>query len=340
MNWDDLRVFIAVARGGTLAIAAKVVGLDATTVSRRVDRLAGVLGTTLFESGLTGHVLTEGGTRLLLYAEAIERSAIAARGAVAGERGALSGTIRVSVAEGFGTWVVARHLPAFNHANPNIVVELVASNGFLNLSKREADVAVMLAQPRSGPLVVSRLTEYRLRLYAASSYLVAAPPLVSRADLEGHTLIGYMPDLVYSPMLDYLGEIAPGLEPALRSSSINAQAAMTVAGAGVCMLPCFIADRDAALRAVILGDPGITRSFWLVVHKDVRRLARVAAFVDWLGDVVRAERQLLLGDNTEVAPITCKLRESPHLDKAERATTDHGNMLPLLPPMRMPPSEH
>lgn len=299
MNWDDLRIFLAVARAQKIAIAAKAVGLDATTLSRRIDRLARGLGTTLFEPGAPGQMLTERGVRLLHYAEQIERAALAAGGEVSGERGSLAGVVRVSVSEGFGTWIVARHLVEFHRANPSIVVELVASSGFLNPSKREADIAVMLTRPKSGPVVARRLTDYRLKLYAAPAYLAASGPLQSPDDLRRHILIGYVPDIVYSPALDYLAEVRPGIEPDIRSSSINAQHALAASGAGVCVLPCFIGDHDAALVQV-LPDVRLERAFWLVVHKDVRHIARVAAFVDWLVALVESERALLMGKDSEV----------------------------------------
>jgi DNA-binding transcriptional LysR family regulator len=159
LNWDDLKIFLAVARQQKLAAAARLLGIDATTISRRIDRLAADLGTPLFEQSSAGHQLTAGGTQLLRHAEAVERSALAARADVTGERGLLSGVVRVSVAEGFGTWIVARHLAAFRAAHPDIVVELIASSGFLNPSKREADLAVMLARPTSCPLVARRLAD-------------------------------------------------------------------------------------------------------------------------------------------------------------------------------------
>jgi DNA-binding transcriptional LysR family regulator len=289
LNWDDLKIFLAVARQQKLAAAARLLGIDATTISRRIDRLAADLGTPLFEQSSAGHQLTAGGTQLLRHAEAVERSALAARADVTGERGLLSGVVRVSVAEGFGTWIVARHLAAFRAAHPDIVVELIASSGFLNPSKREADLAVMLARPTSGPLVARRLADYHLQLHATRSYLDNAPPLRTAHDLRQHVLIGYVPDLIYSPALDYIAEIRPGSAPDLRSSSINAQHALAVSGAGLCMLPRFIGAQDARLMPVLTDEITLTRSFWLVVHRDTRKLARVAAFVDWLVALVESQ---------------------------------------------------
>lgn len=292
VNWDDLRLFLAVARTSRLSTAARALGLDATTVGRRLDRLATALGTSLFEIGPAGRVLTERGTQLLLHAEAIEAAAFAVRSEVAGERTLLSGTIRISVAEGFGTWIIARNLADFHRQHPAIVVELIASSGFLNPSKREADIAVMLARPTSGPLLARRLTDYALGLYASSAYLAAAQPIAVAADLRDHTLIGYIPEILYSPVLDYIAEVRPARGADIRSSSINAQAALTVAGAGLCVLPRFIGDQDDRLVAVLVDEITLTRTFWLIVHRDVRTLARVAAFVDWLVDLCRLNESL------------------------------------------------
>ncbi|MGI4880544.1 MAG: LysR substrate-binding domain-containing protein, partial [Janthinobacterium lividum] len=169
---------------------------------------------------------------------------------------------------------------------------LIASSGFLNPSKREADIAVMLARPISGPLVARRLTDYALGLYASSAYLAAAPPIAAAADLRNHTLIGYIPEILYSPALDYIAEVRPGRGADIRSSSINAQAALAVSGAGLCVLPRFIGDQDDRLVAVLADEIALTRTFWLIVHRDVRTLARVAVFVDWLVALCRLNQAL------------------------------------------------
>ena len=293
MQWDDLRHFLAVARAGQLARAAAQLGVDATTVGRRLRRLEAALGQTLFEQGKDGQALTEAGERLRERAEAMERAwREIETGAESGPD--LAGSVRVSVSEGFGTWFVARHLPAFAAAHPRLTVDLVASSGFLNPSRREADVAILLDRPRKGPLFVRKLTDYRLRLYAARDWLAAHGPVAGRADLRRHPLIGYVPDLLYAPELRYLAEIAPGLEPRLRSTSINAQHRRGAAGAGVAVLPCFIGDGDPALIR-LLDEVSVTRSFWRVTHADTRRSGRVGAFADWLAATVAANQAQLLG---------------------------------------------
>ncbi len=301
MNWDDLRVFLAVARAPSIAVAASRLGIDATTVVRRLARLAAAVDTTLFEPGARGQVLTANGHKLLAYAESAEKAATDARSDLTGERGLLAGTVRISVTEGFGTWVVAQHLAEFHAANPGIRIELIATNGFLNPSKREADVAIMLARPARGALLARQLTGYRLKLYAARDYVARHGAPASRDDLRRHSLIGYVPDFIYSDELRYLDDIAKELEPTLGSSSINVQHRLTRGAAGIAVLPCFIGDTDPALLRVLDDEVDISGAFWLVVHRDVRRLARVSAFIDWIDGLVRAEQELLSGSGRRAA---------------------------------------
>lgn len=286
-DWDDLRIFLAVARARKLAPAARTLGIDATTIGRRITRLATGLGAPLFETVGGERQLTPRGEALFAHAETIESAALAAMGEVAGDARSLSGQVRLSVAEGFASWVLAPSLPAFHRVHPDIRIDLVTASGFLNPSKREADMAVMLARPRTGRLVAAKLGDYRLGLYAARAYLADHPAPTSVDDLRRHSLIGYVPEFIYAPELDYLGEIGSGLEARLRSTSINVQHRMVAAGAGIGVLPAFIADRDPAL-APVLPATGIRRSFWLVTHSDVRRLARIEAVAAWLKGCVAA----------------------------------------------------
>lgn len=293
MNWNELRDFLVVAQAGQYARAAAKLGVDPATVGRRLRKLEQALGCALFEQTRDGQQLTEAGERLLAQIEVMGRAAesIADMQGLGGP----SGNLRVSVSEGFGTWFIARHLHEFSDRYPRITVDLVASSGFLNPSRRKADIAVMLARPRAGPVVCGKLSEYRLRLYAAGSYLDAfgAPPDVD--DLVArHRLIGYIPDLLYAPELRYLKEIDPRLEAGIRSSSINAQYQLIRSGAGIGVLPCFIGDSDTALRQ-IMPEMVIDRSFWLVTHRDTGQLQRVRAFKTWLHELVSERRATLLG---------------------------------------------
>jgi DNA-binding transcriptional LysR family regulator len=294
MNWDDMRVFLSLARTGTLAAAARAAGQDATTVARRIQRLEAALATTLFEHGPAGQSLTEGGHRLLAHAEAMEAGARAVQ-QQAEEGAALGGTIRLSVSEGFGTGFIAPRLAGFAERHPGVAVDLIASTGFLNPSRREADIAIMLARPRGGPLIAAKLTDYRLGVYAAREHLDRTGPVESVDALTRRRLIGYVPDLIYAPELRYLAEVDERLEAEIRSSSITAQARLIASGAGCGILPCFLGDTTPGLVRLLPREVAIERSFWLVVHRDMRRVARVEAFIGWLRDEVALAGALLAG---------------------------------------------
>lgn len=294
VNWSDLQVFLAIAQAGQLGRAGAALRIDATTVSRRLRRLEANVGANLFEQTREGQVLTEAGEALLVRVEGMSREAsgIAQGGDCQGAQ--LSGTLRISVAEGFGSWVLARRLPQFAQEHPDLTIDLVANSGFLSMSKREADIAVMLSRPKAGPIVAGKLSDYALGLYASVDYIASRCAPTRGADLiAGHILIGYIPDLIYAPELRYLDEIYPGLTPRLRSSSINAQHQLIAAGAGIGVLPCFIGNADATL-APVLPDKRVFRSFWMVTHKDTHQLARVQAGKEWIVAMIAQYRDLLL----------------------------------------------
>ncbi|WP_315760630.1 LysR family transcriptional regulator [Sphingomonas sp. Y38-1Y] len=280
LSWTELQDFLAVARAGKLGVAARTIGVDASTIGRRIRRLEQRLGRTLFEQGRDGQTLTDSGEKLLIHVEEMDRAALPIEDMPA-DGSTLAGTLRISVSEGFGTGFLARHLGEFCAAHPKLTVELVASSGFLSPSRRETDIAIMLARPRTGPVVSRKLSDYTLHLYAAKSYLMGAPPIGEADDLRRHPLIGYVPDLLYAPELRYLGEIDAALEPTIQSSSINAQHRLIASSAGVGVLPDFIGARDETLVQV-LPDHAILRSFWTVMHQDNRKLRRVVVFLDWL----------------------------------------------------------
>lgn len=285
-DWDDLRVFLAVARARKIAPAARMLGIDATTIMRRLARLERALGADLFEMASGERTLTVRGQALLHHAEAVESAAMSAVEDVAGLEQQLAGQVRLSVAEGFGTWVLAPGLAEFSRRHPGIRLDLITASGFLNPSKREADMALMLARPQRGRLSVKRLGEYRLHLYASVDYLARAGPPDRPAQLRDHMLVGYVPEFIFSPELDYLDEVEAGLEAHLRATSINMQYRMVRDGSGIGVLPDFIARSDPQLIELMADRVEIIRHFWLVTHEDLRKVARIATVGAWLQERV------------------------------------------------------
>ncbi|UWQ16214.1 LysR family transcriptional regulator [Jannaschia sp. M317] len=286
MDWDDLRLFLGVARGGSLAEAAKALRLDPATLSRRMARLESGAGAALFLKSQRGYALTEAGHRLLPHAEAMEDQARAGGAALAGGQ-ALRGRVRIGAPDGVANHVLPQVLTALKRAHPALELDLVALPRVFDLGRREADLAVTVSAPKSGRLRVRRICSYRLSLAAHDSYLSNAPPLATVADLRAHAIVGYIPDMIFDADLDYLGEVGVSA-PGLASNSAAVQLGLIRAGAGVGVVHDFMLPTDARLRRVLPQDVGLTRAFHLVRHSDAGGplLSRTA---DLLTDGVRAE---------------------------------------------------
>ena len=286
-DWDDLRIFLAAARAGSLGAAGQKVGVDAATVGRRIARLETALKSTLLIRSRAGLQLTAAGAQLLEAASQAEAAMERVRWTAS--RDLVSGTVRISAAEGFGAVVLAPALPRLAAQRPDLRVELAATSGFLSPSRREVDMAITLSAPDAHRLVVEPLTNYQLALYAAPDYLQRRGEPAAVSDLGGHQVIGYVQDLIYASELRYLEEISPGLAPTLASSSIQAQREMIRAGGGVGVLPCFMAEGLTRIIPQVL----LQRRFWLSTHADVHNTARLRAIQQWLRDLVRVQQHLL-----------------------------------------------
>jgi DNA-binding transcriptional LysR family regulator len=288
-NWDDLRVFLAAARAESTAGAAQRLGLDATTVSRRVRALETTLKAALFVRSSRGLQLTATGARLLETAANAE-SAMALAEQV-GQSDLIAGTVRISASEGFGAAVLAPALPGLRALHPGLAIELIANAGFLSPLKREVDLAVTLSAPTSPRLVVEPLTDYQLGLYAAPLYAHAHEPIDSVAALRSLDLVGYVEDQIYAPELRYLDEIDPVLRTRLSSSSLHGQREILLNGGGVGVLPCFLGE---GLIRLLPGTVRLTRRFWMSTHREVAGSARIRAVRTWMRSLVARERERLV----------------------------------------------
>ena len=287
MNWDDLKIFLDVARQPKLEYAANQLKVDATTVSRRLRRLETSLGVTLFERTRRGHVLTPAGEALAQRVETMESLVIDIDSDHSGEA-TTSGRIRLGAPEGLGTTVLAPTLKSFKSSYPNINVDLIALSGVISVPKREADMSLLLARPTAGRLKIRRLSDYTLGLYGAKKFLNQCEPITSLQQLNDQTLIGYVDDLIYSSQLKYFGDVLPDRAPDLCSTSINAQLQMVKSGAGLGILPKFMAVQHAELTRVLTDDIHIKRTFWLAVHEDVASLKRNRLMSDFLTESLGA----------------------------------------------------
>jgi DNA-binding transcriptional LysR family regulator len=289
-DWNDLGSFLAVARSGRLTAAALRLGLDHSTLSRRIAGLEHGLAAKLFDRSPSGYTLTEQGRRLLPLAEEMERLALGAREAVGGSATSVSGTVRIGAPEGFGSYFLAPRIAWLKARHPQLTVQLIAATALFSLAKREADVAVTVSRPPAGRLTVSRLTDYDLGLYAAPGYLDSARPIRTCDDLKGQMFVAYIGELLHFPELDFLQHVAPGGITSVESSNLVAQLRATLAGAGLCVLPGFIARERRGLVRVLAEEVSLTRSLWLTVHQDLAELARIRATVKFIREEVDAAR--------------------------------------------------
>jgi DNA-binding transcriptional LysR family regulator len=278
-NWDDLRVFLAVRRHGTHAAAARALSVDATTVGRRIAALESALGGRLFRRTRAGLFMTDEGVQLALRAERIEREVLESERLLSGHA-AVAGTVRLTASDGILTYVLAPALGELVARHPGLQLELRGDNRALDLSRREADVAVRLARPTESSLVARRLGVARFGLFASESYLARRGRPASEEALRTHELLGYEPALDRTPpMLWWLRRAGGTLR--LRSSSTAALAAACVAGQGIALLLVAVARSIPGLVRVLPAAEIPRRELWGVVHADLRRQPRVVAVLDW-----------------------------------------------------------
>jgi DNA-binding transcriptional LysR family regulator len=293
-DWGSMESFLAIARAGRLTVAAQRLGIDHTTLSRRIKDLEKALQTRLFERSVSGYRLTSQGERFLKSAQEVETIALQAVQDIAGSSSKIAGSVRIGATDGFGTFFLAPRLVTMSAAHPELSLELVTMPRLFNLTKREADLAIGLARPEKGRLYAHKLTDYELGLYGSTEYLARNGEPATRSELRRHRLIGYIPDLIYAEELDYIPLVTKEVEPWITSSNLIAQFNMTLAHAGLCILPRFMGLPDPRLKRVLADEVRLIRSFWLIVHADIRDLARIRYCSDFLTEEVRAQRQLFL----------------------------------------------
>jgi DNA-binding transcriptional LysR family regulator len=291
-DWNDLRAFLAVARSGRLTLAAARTGQDHTTLSRRIGALEHALAAKLFDRSPSGYTPTEQGERLMPIAEEMERMALGARETVGGTASCVEGTVRIGSPEGFGSYFLAPRIAALKAAYPQLTVQLLAASAVFSLSKREADVVVSVSRPPAGRIEVSKLIDYDLGLYAAPAYLERAPALTCAEDLQSHLFVSYIGDLLHYPELNMLQHVAPQGVTSVESSNLVAQLRATLAGAGLCVLPAFLAAEEKGLVRVLPEQVSLTRCLWLIVHQDLAELARVKAAVRFIRDAVERDKHV------------------------------------------------
>jgi len=290
-NWNDLKLVLAIARAGTLGGGAAALAVNHSTAFRRLNALEDKIGVRLFER-LPGGVYraTAEGERVTATAERIETEADALDREVTGRDQRLSGSLRVTSSETLAYSVLTRQLARFRAAHPGIVVELVVDNRVLSLSRREADIALRVTRPKEPDLFGRKLADIGWTVYAA-------PGLVAPGSIEGHDFVGWGAEVTGIAAADWLADKVPAERIGYRANSLINQFTAAKAGIGLALLPCYLGDSEPGLVRVIEAPIAeLTRELWIVTHADLRKTARVRAFLDIVGEGLVAETPLFAGE--------------------------------------------
>lgn len=297
LDLNAVRDFLAVARAGSLNRAAATLGVNASTVGRRIETLETVLGVRLFQRGQTGYVPTDEGRDLVERAERIEAAALAfERGAEAADR--VQGRVRLATAETLATTLLIPALPTLRARHPDLTIEIVTDIRSTNLHRREADLALRMVRPVQGNVTVKRLATMRYGLYGSKDYLTRRRGRSGQMDagrFDGDDLIAWAEGYGDLPAARWIERALEGRAPALAVTSLQGHLAAARSGLGLAALPCFLATAVPDLCRVSSGADAIAQEIWLVIHADLAASARVRAVADWAEAVVATNRGGLEG---------------------------------------------
>lgn len=296
LTWDDLRSFLAIARHGSLSGAARALGVQQSTMGRRLAGLEARAGARLLQKTPAGYVLTSAGEVVLGHVERIEVEALAVERAISGQDVRLEGVVRVTAVETFAVEILSPLLATFRQRYPRIAIELLVGTRSLSLARREADVALRLARLPQADIAVRKLADIATGLYASADYLARFGMPDFAAGAVGHGVILAHEALMQTPEMAWLQEIAARATVTMRTNSRYAMRAAAIDGIGVACLARYLGDPAAAEgRLVPLLPPcqPPTRELWLAVHRDIRLMPRVRALTEYLSGAIKGLRSAL-----------------------------------------------
>jgi DNA-binding transcriptional LysR family regulator len=297
MSWDDLRYVLAVARHSSLSGAARALGVNHSTVFRRIGAIEDRLKVRLFERLSSGYVPTPAGQEVFATAEEVESEMTALERRITGTDLRLSGTIRLTTTETLAYCFLPTHLGAFRKRHPSIELELVVTNQTLNLTKRDADLAIRPTNTPPKALIGQRVATVAFAIYAVKDYVADHS---GKADLSEVEWVGWDEARSAITMANWLKQTYPTIKPIYRVDSMVAMLAAVRAGAGVAALPCVAGDGMPDLQRIGGVLPGLSNGLWLLTHPDLRHNARIRAFMAFMKDRISADRDLLAGDRTDL----------------------------------------
>lgn len=293
LNWDDLRLFLAVARAGSFAQASKRLGFDISTVSRRLAQLEEDLGGNLFERSRSGLKRTALAEEVLFHSQRVESGVIGLLDATT-QKG-ISSVIRVAMMEGFGSLYLSRKLTPFIVSNPNLQIELVTSPCTVNVTRREADIFLSFFELSGRGLHCEQIGEFSLFLYASEGYLSRHGTPKTREDLAEQGFVTYVEDLIQLNAVRWLSEVIDNPKVVVCSSSMVAQISFAEAGAGLVLLPRFSVSPSSCLKLVLPDVVRVRRPLFLSAPRDLCEIDRVNTVMSHIRTIVEQDCDYLLG---------------------------------------------
>jgi DNA-binding transcriptional LysR family regulator len=288
MNWDDLRYFLAVHRRGSHKAAGRLLGVAPTTVGRRIAALESGLGAPLFVRTPERLKTTPAGLALLVRAERVEAEAQASERELQANPATLAGPLRVTGGDALINHLVVPSMGELFAAHPGLVIELRTDTAIADLSRREADVALRLVRPKEPSLVARDLGELPFAIFASEAYLRGRGTPRTVAAAATHDFIGFDAALDHLPQVRWLRRKIPSPRFVLRATTITTQLIACAEGLGLALLPVFSAAREPRLRQLFPRQVGPARALWGVFHADMRGNTRIATFLGWLSEVIKA----------------------------------------------------
>ena len=295
IDWTDLQFVLALARSGSLAAAARSLGVSHTTVLRRVAALEQSQGLRLFERLRTGYALTAGGEEVLAAAQAVAEAVTDLERRLAGRDLRLEGLLRVATIDSLAVSLLPTILADFHAKHPAVSIDLAMSASMANLTRRDADVAIRISNDPPDNLVGRRICPVGLAVYRARG----GDEHLRDRDLPAHRWIGPSDALAGTHVAAWMRDQIEEASVILRVDSLVGMAEAAAAGIGLAALPCYLGDRDPGLERacatpIILDRPA---DLWVLTHKDLRRTARVRAFTGHVADALVAVRAKITGED-------------------------------------------
>ena len=285
LDWDLVRYFLAVARSGSTLTAARELGQSQPTVARRIAALEEAVGALLFERRQAGYRLTEDGCALMPEAEAVEAAAMRFHDQAHSRKRRVCGTVRLTTFDMFEEMGLGQALQEFGRAYPEVTLEIVVTERFLDLAAGEADIAIRAgSRPESGPFVCRKVSEDYWSLYCSRAYAEVHGLPGSAADLAGHIVLGGEGHLATIPPFRWLAAQAPDVQMRYRYNNVPNLIAGVASGLGVSMLPCPFVDHRPEFVRCMPPPEELKTCIWLIAHEHMRHEPRIRAMMDFLAD--------------------------------------------------------